>query len=341
MTGVARRLTNSTGVHMSKLKMYDGKERLRATQPGERGIGVLEVVFVMAIIAVVSAFGYMSFTKSRDSVRLSNSMRVLAGNVEKARIYAIRRHKSATIEFTSNNAYTVTMDFTGTGNDATTRSYSLDSDIKITNSDGSAIATDDLPVIDFDWRGRTTQCSTSIRMQNLSGKSSTLMVTSSGDITVDSNLGATVNPGTYSNVNQSVDIDSGATITGTTAASSINPCGSTTTTTTGGTTTSSPPAGCTAFSISPSSGISIKRNGGTSINITVTTGSASDTITVTQTDGRSNLSFSPSASQSIGASSSKTFTIKSKSNSTGQFPIKFASACSSTNNIPVTVTVTK
>jgi Tfp pilus assembly protein FimT len=323
---------------MREQKTDEIKAALAIARRGERGVGVLELIFVAAVVVVVAAFAYIGIDKARDSVRLQNSMRVLAGNVEKARIFAIRRHSSATVEFTGNNTYTVTMDFNGTGNDDTKRTYTLDSNIIITKADGSALTASELPIIDFDWRGRTTQCSTAIRMQNSSGKSSTLSVTSSGDITVDSNLSANINSGTYSNINQSTDISSGATIYGTDVTPVINPCGSTPSGG-GGSTPSSPPAGCSTFTANPTA-ISIRRNYGNSVDITVTTTTQADTIKVIQTDGRTNLSFQPSASQTFAANTPKTFTIQSKNNSKGQFPIKFISACSSSNVVSAVVTVT-
>jgi hypothetical protein len=263
-------------------------------------------------------------------------MRLFAGRLEKARLDAIRRHKSSLVEFTNSNTYTITMDFDGNGTTAA-RTFSLENNVTITNSDGSTVT--DFPVIDFDWRGRTTQCFTSVRMKNSRDEASTISVTSSGDVTIDTTLGATVSPGTYSNINQTSDIASSATVSGSSAAACIDPCGSCGSSSSGSSTvTSSPPAGCAAFTVNKSS-ISIKKNGATTDSFTVNVTTA-DTITVTQTDGRTNLSFSPSATQSIGAGSSKSFTVKSLNNSKGKFPIRFTSACNSSNIVDATVTVT-
>lgn len=301
-----------------------------------RGFSTVEIVIVLAIIGVISAFGFMRIQSARESLALQNSMRLFAGRIEKARLDAIRRHGSAFVEFTSNNQYVITMDFSGTGDPSAQRTFSLEKNVVVTNADGSAIATDDLPTFDFGWRGGTPQCFTSIRMQNGLGQSSSLAVTSSGDVTIDTNLGATVSPGTYSTVSQTNDVASRSTVAGTSPASCDDPCGSCTSS--GGSVVSSPPSGCTAFTLNKSS-ITIRRNGAGTDSFTASVINA-DSISVIQPDGRTNLLFTPS-SQSIGVNGSASFTVKSKNNSTGKFPIKFTSACSSSNSVTASVTVTK
>jgi Tfp pilus assembly protein FimT len=302
----------------------------------QRGSTIIQLLVVVAIVGIVSTFAILKIQGARDSFALQNSMRLFAGRIEKARLDAIRRHGSALVEFTSNNQYVVTMDFDGTGNANTQRTYTLEKTVQVTNADGTAIAVDDLPTFDFGWRGGTTQCFTSIRMQNNLGQSSTLAVTSSGDVTIDTSLGATVSPGTYSSVSQTGDVASRATVAGTTPVSCDDPCGSCTSSS--GTVTSSPPPGCTAFTLNKSS-ISIKRNGAGSDTFAVTVVNA-DTVSVIQPDGRTNLLFTP-VSQAIAANGTANFTVKSKNNSWGKFSIKFTSACSSSNSATATVTVTK
>jgi len=310
----------------------------------DSGIGLLELVIVVAVIAIVSAFAVMGVTRARAAVRLQNSARLLAGNVEKARIYAIRRHRSARVEFTSDNTYTLTMDFGGTGNDDAVRSYRLDGDVIITNADGTPISTANLPLIDFDWRGRTTQCFTNIRMQNINGESSRLSVSNSGDITVNSNLGETISPGSYSSVNQTSDVAPDTTVSGSSPAPNINPCSGGTalpgaTPSPSTSSSSTPPSGCSVFNVN-NTAVTVSRNGGSTGSFIVRTTTSADTINVIQTDGRTNLQFSPAASQTVAANSSITFTVASRNNSRGQFPIKFISACNSSNIVSATVTVT-
>lgn len=323
---------------MSKRIVVSVGKPVDALTRSQRGVGLLEIVIVLAVASILSAFAFIGITRARDSIRLQNSMRVFSGRVEKARLDAIRRHAGALIEFTSNRSYTITMDFGGTGDGSTQRTFNLEDNVVITNPDGTAIAAVDLPTIDFGWRGATPQCFTAIRMQNRTGEASTLAVTSSGDVTIDTNLGATVSPGSYANVNQTNDIATGATISGTNTASCDDPCGSCGVSS-GGTVTSSPPSGCTAFTLNKSA-ITIRRNGSTTDSFTVNV-TNTDTISVSQPDGRTNLQFSPSASQSVPVNGTRSFTIRSVNNSTGKFTIRFVSACNASNAVNVTVNVTK
>jgi type IV fimbrial biogenesis protein FimT len=302
-----------------------------------KGFTILQMLVVLTVVAVLSALAVMGVESSRSSVRLQNSMRLLAGRLEKARLDAIRRHGSSLVEFTSNNTYSIKMDFDGTGNGDTQRTFRLENKVVVTNADGSAIATADLPTIDFGWRGGTPQCFTSIRMQNANSEASTIAVSSTGDITIDTNLGETVSPGTYSSVSSSSEVFPDATVYGTSAVTCDDPCG-TCGAVSSGTVASSPPAGCTVFTLNKSA-ITIKKNGANTDSFKVTVVNA-DTITVTQPDGRTNLLFTPSASQSIAAGGSKFFTIASKNNSKGKFTIKFTSSCSPSNTASATVTVT-
>ena len=310
------------------------RTRARAARPrGGRGFSLVELVVVLAVISVVLTFAVLGVKRAMASIRLQNSMRQLASRVELARTDAIRRHKSATVEFTSNKAYTITMDFKGKGVPST-RSYTLESGVTI-NSPST-----DLPVFDFDWRGRTPQCFTSVTMQSAGGGgSSTLSVTSAGDVTVDSGLGANMNAGTFTTVSTTGDVKTGAIVSGTGTVCN-DPCGGCAAAVcTTCDMPSTPPPGCVAFTLKAPTFVSIRKNGRTSAGITVTV-TVADTITVIQNDGRTNLEFTPSPTQSVVPGTPKTFTVKSKNNLTGtSFPLKFISACNPTNVAYATVEV--
>ena len=310
----------------------DMSQTSAASPSGSRGFSVVELVIVLAVVSVVLTFAVLGVKQAMASIRLQNSMRQFASRVEVARTDAIRRHRSATVEFTNNKAYTITMDFNGTGT-VSTRSYTLESGVNI-NSPST-----DLPVFDFDWRGRTPQCFTGITMQsNGGGGSSVLSVSSAGDVTVDSGLSSNLNAGTYTAVSQTGDVQSGAIVSGTSPAACSDPCGGCVAAGGGGAIQSTPPPGCTAFNLNKSL-ISIRKNNKNSDSFVISVTPA-DTITVVQTDGRTNLEFTPSPTQAIAAGGTKTFTVKSKNNSTGYFPIKFISACNPSNSAAATVQVT-
>jgi len=321
---------------MRNPKQVEDPPRARAAAPrGSRGFSMVELVIVLAVISIVVAFAVLGVKRAMASVRLQNSIRQLASRVEAARIDAIRRHKSATVEFTNDKSYSITMDFNGTGV-VSKRNYTLESGVTVNIPvvSGEAVP----PVFDFDWRGRTPQCFTSITMrsQEVSG-SSTLSVSSAGDVTVDAGLSANMNAGTYTNVNANADVQAGAVVTGAGAAACSDPCGGCVPAGGGGPAESTPPPGCVAFR-SNKTYISVRKNLKTSDGFLISVTPA-DTITVVQTDGRSNLEFTPSPTQAIGAGGSKTFTVKSKGNTTGFFPVKFISACNPSNSLAATVEV--
>ncbi|MBA2340247.1 MAG: prepilin-type N-terminal cleavage/methylation domain-containing protein [Pyrinomonadaceae bacterium] len=300
----------------------------RVSERREHGFGILEVIITVAIISIVSTFAVLGIARARNSIRLQTSARQFAGYVEKARIDSIRRHtvpSSARVEFISNNTYAVTMDFNGTGT-PTTRNFTLELGVEISAADGSAIPVSDLPYVDFDWRGRTTECLMTFRMQNSNGAASTVSVAGSGDVTINSTVGATLPNVPYTAVSNTNGVASGATILGNDAAPIVEPCGSSSSTST--TIPSSPPtAACGGITPNVAS-ITIKKNGGNtgSFVITVTT---AETITAWQSDGRSNLQFLPSAAQSAAANTSKTFTVKSLNSTRGTFPVRFSTSCAS------------
>lgn len=297
---------------------------------GSSGFGLVELITVLALISIVTAFAVLGVNRAMASIRLQNSIRQLASRVESARIDAIRRHKSAAVEFISSNSYTVSMDSRGTGVERT-QVYTLESGVTI-NSPAT-----DLPIFDFDWRGRTPQCFTSITMQSRGGGgSSTLSVSSGGDVTIDAGLGSNLNSASYTTVSTTGDVQKGVAVTGASGAACLDPCGGCVVSG-GGTVVSTPPPGCVSFGANKSA-ISIRKNykSTDAFVISVTT---TDTITAVQTDGRTNLEFLPSPTQSIGANSSKTFTVRSKGNTTGYFPVKFISACNPSNAVTATVRV--
>jgi prepilin-type N-terminal cleavage/methylation domain-containing protein len=294
-----------------------------------RGFSLVELLAVLAVISIVVAFAVLGVKRAMASIRLQNSMRQLASRVELARTDAIRRHKLATVEFTSNSAYTITMDFNGTGV-VGKRSYRLESGVTLTNSEK--------PMFEFDWRGRTSQCLTNVTLQSQEGSgTSTLAIGSAGDVTVDAGLGANMNSTSFSTVSKTGDVQKGAVVLGASPVCS-SPCdGNCVSACVDCETESTPPPGCVKFTVKPSV-ITIRKNFKTSLDITATT-TVADTITVIQNDGRTNLEFTPSPTQTFSAAGSKTFTVKSKNNLTGTFPLKFISACNPTNVAYATVVV--
>src|SRR5215216_2789354 len=94
----------------------------------DRGIGMAEVVIVMAIVGIVSTFAMMQIRSARSALRVQNSIRQLASYMEKARIDAVRRHGTTSVTFTDTRTYSVTMDFNSSGS-TTTRTYTFQDDV--------------------------------------------------------------------------------------------------------------------------------------------------------------------------------------------------------------------
>jgi Tfp pilus assembly protein FimT len=302
---------------------------------------MVELVAVLAVISIVVTFSVIGVKRAMAAIRLQNSMRQLASRLELARTDAIRRHRFSEIMFKDSRTYEIKMDFDGKGVEAT-RSYTFESGVAIPSPtpDASGVTpAADYPVFSFDWRGRTPQCFTSLTLKSAEGGgSSTLSVSSAGDVTVDAGLSANLNAGTFANINQTGDVQKGAVVAGTSSLCN-DPCGgcaSKVCTTCDS--PSTPPTGCVGFTLKAPTFVSIRKNYRTSAGLTVSV-TAADTITVVQNDGRTNLEFTPLPTQAIAAGGSKVFTVKSKNNLTGTFTIKFISACSPTNVAYATVEV--
>lgn len=298
--------------------------RLRA----ESGFTLLQLMVTVAVMVIIGAFAFMSITTARENMKLSGSARTFASYVEKTRIDAVRRHTSSAapskIEFINSTTYRVTMDFDGTGT-ATSRDFVF--------QDGVSMLSEATQPIAFDWRGRMTACMLTFALQNSKGNQATVDISASGDVTVDSDLETTPTVTTNTNVNQTVDIYSDATVKGTTAPATISmsDCSAVDVGSgTGITGTGSSPS-C-KLTMSPSS-TSVKKSGGTTQTLTASVIAAA-TVTAS---APSNLRITP-ASQSVAANGTTTFTVQSLNNTRGKFKVTFSAGCTS---VDVMVTVTK
>jgi Tfp pilus assembly protein FimT len=302
-------------------------ERLR----GEGGFTMLQLVMTVTVMTILGTFAFMGITSARADMRLTGSARQFAAHVEKARIDAVRRHVSSAlptkVEFVDGNTYRVTMDWNGSGT-PTARDFTFETGVSLFSQPTAPIT--------FDWRGRMTACTATFSLYNVSGHQTTIDITGSGDVTVDSDIEqvATVS---HTNVNQTVDIYTDATVKGTTAAPTISAtdCSGVTVGPVGGAIgggVGGGGAGTPVCSLIADPGaISIRKNGGTgTVNISV---GATASVSVT---GTSNLQFTP-ASQTVTTSGTTAFTVKSLNNTRGTFTITFSNGCTTTD---VLVTVT-
>lgn len=306
---------------------------IERARTGERGFSMLQLVLVVGIVVIVSAFSVIRISQARASMRLQNSARLFASYIEKARLDAIRRHTGTTVDISGPSSYDITMDFNGNGVPYTRR-FTLETDVVFTDSNNATLTVDGsgnvsspngaaVPWADFDFRGRTTECTMLFRLKNSNSVTSTVQVMGSGDVTVDT---AVFSPSTvtYGSVNTTSDVNSTATVMGNGTHNDASPCG-----TSGAATTTPPPTtGAGSCQIGPSVGlVTIRRNGGSTANINIIVNSAG-TINASP---HSNLAVTPpSRAVTAGTGGTFSFTVSSVNKSRGTFPVIFTSPCGST-----------
>src|ERR1041385_8059435 len=286
----------------------------------ERGAGIVELVIVVAIISIVSAFALLQIRSSRSALRVQNSVRQLASYMEKARIDAVRRHGTSTVSFSNTRTYSVTMDFNNSGS-ATTRTFTF--------LDNVQIASADLPNVTFNWRGRTltsgSSCVTTFAVSDTMDHGLSVDVSGSGDVTVE-NQQPTLPNVTYNNtVSSSDSINSREVVTGS-STSDNTPCMDLSG---GGVGVDSGPPSCNMHV--SSSSISIKKNGGGTGSVQVSMNNPSLVVA----SAPSNLIVSPS-SQTV--STGQTFSVVSKNTLRGPYNLTLTSQCGSSVTVKVNVT---
>jgi len=293
----------------------------RNTRQQDRGIGMAELVIVVAIIGIVSAFALVQLRSSRSTLRVQNSIRQLASYMEKARIDAVRRHGTTAVTFTDPTTYSVTMDFNN-GGIPSTRTFTFQEDVRLASSE--------LPNVTFNWRGRTltsgASCVTTFSVNDTLGSGLSVDVSGSGDVTVE-NEQPTLPNVVYSNtLNSSDGVDSRAVVTGT-GTNDNTPCMDLSG---GGVGSDAGPPSCN-IQISSTS-MAIKKNGGATGSVLVSMSTPSLVVATFP----SNLTVSPTFKTVSSTGSS--FSIVSKNTLRGPFNVTFTSQCGS--SITVTVNVT-
>jgi len=289
----------------------------------ERGVTLVQMLITVAILMTVSAFALIGITRARASMKLQNSVRELADNIEKTRLDAVKRHSDPTgspttaskVTFTSSNTYSVFRDFDGTGTPYA-RTYTLASGVTGIPS-GSP-----LPSIVFNWRGRISDCTETFAIFNGNGEQSTVDVSDAGEVTIDSDVDVLPSV-SFGTANSTADVSSGTVVSGTGAHNNSADCSDSDTGTTG------PPIGgtgsgsCPNWSVSPSS-MSIKKFGGSSGTIQVTVSSSAQV----SVSASSNLKVTPS-SYSLSGGTTANFTVTSINKTRGTFAVTFNLPCSS------------
>jgi len=305
---------------MKKQQAFRHKTKLQNLTDGQRGSSLLQLVITVAIISIVTTFALINLRSARATIRVQNSVRQLASYMEKARVDAVRRHGTSTVQFTSPTTYFVKMDFNNNG-DPVPRTFSFEQGVQINSAD--------LPTITFNWRGRTVTggaaCVTTFSVGSNQGATPlSIDVSGSGDVTVESQQPTLPNVSYSPGITGSTNIKSQTIVSGTTAIDNT-PCLDLP----GGAPGDNGPPECNIHVSSTS--ISIRKNGGSTGSVVVSMSTAS----MVAASFPSNLTVSPTA-QAVSTGSS--FTIRSNNTARGPFDVTFSSQCGS--SIPVRVNVT-
>ncbi len=173
------------------------KDANRRLSPGERGISVIELLIVVAMISVVTTFAVMQIAGAQRAMRLTNSAREFMAWLEKARMDSLRRHpmskdEMAKVEITAANSYAITIDQNGDG------TLDLPRTITIPAGDGTSFSGITVPtVIRFNWRGRpvddlgnTLSLTFSLRSTVAGVSPVPINLTSDGDASLYDNINA-------------------------------------------------------------------------------------------------------------------------------------------------------
>ena len=283
-----------------------------------KGFTILQVVITLTIVLIVSAFAVLNIHSTRESLRLQNSVRQLAGYLEKARLDAIRRHGNSNVVFNNTTSYDVTMDFDGSGT-VSTRTFPFEN--------GVAIISTPLPSLTFNWRGRTSACTFTFAVQNTRGEQSWVDVSDAGDVTVNSNVDV-LPTASYATVNSGSGVQSSTIVAGSGVHNNALDCAGTSGE--AGPPVSGGGPGCTD-SADPSS-VSIRKSGGSSATIGVT---ATNTGTIVVSKPI-NLNVTP-MTQTVAAGGTANFTVTSVNNTRGTFAVNFGTPCTT---LTVLITVT-
>ena len=167
--------------------MHINRKKAVSESPlGQNGFTLLQVIIVIALISILTAFGTIGVVKGRAHMRLAGSARTFAGMVEKARADSVRRHAMgaamSNVQLATATSYSVTLDFDSNGviDASDTRTFNLDTNVTF---DPNFVGTS----ISFDWRGRsvTGQVTPVLVLSGPATGRALITISGSGDITMD------------------------------------------------------------------------------------------------------------------------------------------------------------
>jgi prepilin-type N-terminal cleavage/methylation domain-containing protein len=195
-------LVFNNGVPSSMRKKIMNRPKKQTRLCSAAGFSVVELLIVIAVVAIVSTFALTSFRNANKTFNVAGAMRNLTAYLEKARVDAVRRHVtdgSARIDVNSATSYTVHIDFSG-GGTSSDRTISLPTGTTLRYTLPPATASIDpstTPIaIQYDWRGRTTSTVLLTLTDSTAGVTpSTIVIGPAGDVSTDTTVtGPVTNP---------------------------------------------------------------------------------------------------------------------------------------------------
>ncbi len=182
----------NNGVPSSMRKQIMNFPKKKPKLSSAAGFSVVELLVVIAVVAIISTIALTSFQKSSRSFNLSGATRNLSAYLEKARVDSVRRHGGASVDINSTSSYTANIDFSGNGT-STARTISLPAGTSLSYTLPPATTSIDpssTPItITYNWRGQTTSTVLLTLTDSTAGvASSTVVVGPAGDLSTDTTV---------------------------------------------------------------------------------------------------------------------------------------------------------
>lgn len=99
------------------------------------GFTLVEVIIVIAVISVVAAIGYPTLSKWYPNYNLKAATRIMHGDFQKAKLYAVKTNQNVTFSIADDNTCTGTTGYTFTATDGVVVASQIMGDgVCITNS---------------------------------------------------------------------------------------------------------------------------------------------------------------------------------------------------------------
>lgn len=161
---------------------------------GARGASLVEMLIVVALIGIVTAWAVLRIVEAQQSVRLSGVTQELTAYLDKARLDSIRRRATslsqmAQVSINSPRSYSVTLDADGNGQLDPPRVFQFPAGSVAFNV--AAYPT----IVRFNWRGRVVDGSgeqisnpPAISLQDANGPGPAINLSAAGDTTTHGNI---------------------------------------------------------------------------------------------------------------------------------------------------------